>query len=101
MTQHLTEKLIKLDELAEATGRSPDWLKRNHRRLALEGMPERCALGWAWPRALTEAWLLQRQSAPRPGNDNGNGVDVAGRIHAARVQSDKAALRALYGRAGK
>lgn len=54
----LSEKLVKLPELAAALDRSEDWIKRNWLRQHLEhGMPRKLAIGWSWPRAAMERWL--------------------------------------------
>lgn len=54
----LSEKFVTLDELAAATGRTLEWWRRNHRRMATEeGMPEKSALGWLWPRKALERWI--------------------------------------------
>lgn len=54
----LSEKFVTIDELAAATGRTLDWWRRNHRRMATEeGMPEKSALGWLWPRKALERWI--------------------------------------------
>ena len=56
----LSEKLVKLPELAEALDRSEDWIKRNWLRLHLErGMPRKLSVGWSWPRGALERWLEQ------------------------------------------
>lgn len=55
---NLAEKFVSLDEIAAAVGRSPAWLMRHHRRLSREeGMPEKCCLGWVWPRRRMEEWI--------------------------------------------
>lgn len=54
----LSEKLVKLPELAAALDRSEDWIKRNWLRLHMEnGMPRKLSVGWSWPRAALERWL--------------------------------------------
>lgn len=54
----LADRVISLEEFAEAFGKSPEWLQRNHRKLSHEkGMPEKCAFGWVWPRKAVEQWI--------------------------------------------
>jgi len=56
----LSEKLVKLPELAAALDRSEDWIKRNWLRLHMErGMPRKLTVGWSWPRGALERWLEQ------------------------------------------
>lgn len=56
--QLINDKLVTLPELATAFGVTEDYLRRNHRRLHLEsGMPEKCQLGWVWPRRSIERWI--------------------------------------------
>lgn len=54
----LSEKLVKVPELAAALDRSEDWIKRNWLRLHMEqGMPRKLTVGWSWPRGALERWL--------------------------------------------
>lgn len=68
----LSEKLVKLPELAAALDRSEDWIKRNWLRWHTEhGMPRKLAIGWSWPRAALERWLEEGANGlvrvePRP-----------------------------------
>lgn len=56
----LTDKLVKVDELAAALDRTEDWVKRNWLKLHLEnGMPRKLSIGWSWPRRSLERWLEQ------------------------------------------
>jgi hypothetical protein len=56
----LSDKLVKLAEVAQALDRSEDWVKRNWLKLHLEkGMPRKLTVGWSWPRATLERWLEQ------------------------------------------
>lgn len=54
----LQDKLVKIDELAAALDRKPDWIKRNWLRLhQKEGMPRKVPAGWCWPRRAMELWI--------------------------------------------
>ncbi|MHA7969008.1 hypothetical protein [Rhizobium sp. CAU 1783] len=54
----ISEKFVTLEELSTATGRTPSWFMRHHRRLSRdEGMPEKSSLGWVWPRKRMEEWI--------------------------------------------
>ncbi|MFK0330883.1 hypothetical protein ACIQUB_07145 [Rhizobium sp. NPDC090275] len=69
---HLQDRLVKIDELAQALGRKEDWIKRNWLRMhQKDGMPRKVPSAWAWPRKAMEAWLEgaiapQAAEAPEP-----------------------------------
>lgn len=72
----LLEKTAGLEEVAEAIGRRPSWLKRHWLKLALEeGFPRKLPGGWRWPRAALEAFLAAGAPAPLPAAANQNGGD--------------------------
>lgn len=61
---HLQERLVKIDELAAALDRKPDWIKRNWLRLHREkGMPRKVPETWAWPRRALETWIENSAAA--------------------------------------
>ena len=96
----LSEKFVTLDELCAATRRSPDWYRRNHRRLHLDaGMPEKSALGWLWPRKALERWIDGEGFAAAPATPAALGTTEA--RDGAIAANQNRALRARYaGRAG-
>ncbi|TRL39853.1 hypothetical protein [Rhizobium straminoryzae] len=54
----LEQKLVGLPEICAAFGVSEAWVRRHHRRLSREkGMPEKCSMGWVWPRKRFEDWI--------------------------------------------
>lgn len=92
----LSNETASLQEVAEALGRDPDWLRRNwlkiHQRF---GFPRKSALGWVWPRRLVEAFLASPQRASVQLHDapaNENEVAAVDPVAAAR-----AAAAARYG----
>lgn len=91
--------VIGLDELATVLGKKPDYLKRNWLKLHLEhDMPRKCTVGWIWPRALIEAWLVSPKAITAgPVNDNAEGLAPPTNLHADRVAEQNAALRGKYG----
>ena len=90
--------MIGLDELARELGITPQRLRRTWPRLHREhGLPRKHPCGWAWPRALTTAWLLAQQGAPVADTTNDNHPDGVADAHAAQVEAQRAALHQLYG----
>lgn len=92
----LSEKLVKLPELAAALDRSEDWIKRNWLRQHLEfGMPRKLAIGWSWPRAALERWLEEGAGGlPRVEPQPGKPRDVASLQMV--IANQNAHLRAKY-----
>lgn len=99
---HLSEKLVKLGELATALDRTEDWIKRNWLKLHLEkGMPRKIAVGWAWPRGALERWLeegadgVPREQPPAPAES------PVGAVLAGIVANQNADLRERYAGGGR
>ncbi len=97
----LSDKLVKLPELAAALDRSEDWIKRNWLRLHNEqGMPRKIAVGWCWPRGALERWLEEgadgtiRVEPDTPAKSPGKPT-AAGTL-AALVANQNASLSARY-----
>lgn len=91
--------LIGIEELAAALGRTPDYLKRNWRRMHTTlSMPPKHPSGWVWPRTLIDAWIMCPPVINADlANDNRPG-DPDPEIHQQLVKDENNALRALYGR---
>lgn len=54
----IQSKLVGLPEICAAFGVTEVWMRRHHRRLSREqGMPEKCSIGWVWPRRRMEEWI--------------------------------------------
>jgi hypothetical protein len=92
---HLSDKLVKIDELAATLDRTQDWVKRNWLKLHLEqGMPRKIAVGWAWPRGALERWLEEgadgvTREAQAPEAPTGTGLS-------AFIANQNTALRDRY-----
>lgn len=84
----LADETAPLDEVAQAIGRTPEWLKRHwlalHRR---SGFPRKISGGgFVWPRRAVAAWLRAGGAEPAtiaPANQN----DAAGDLVAAAAKS--------------
>jgi len=69
----LKSETVDIEELAEALGRSPSWLKRNFRSLNREHclplpLPDKA---WRFPRRACELWLIAGGVVQRlPANDH-------------------------------
>jgi len=89
----LTDEIAPLEEVAQAIGRTPSWLKRHWLRLHQEeNFPRKIPTGFVWPRRAVEVWLRtagQFVPAPLPANQNGGEGDA--------VSAAAAALRQRYG----
>lgn len=88
----LTDETAPLDEVAQAIGRKPAWLKRHWLRLhQREGFPRKIPTGDVWPRRAVEVWLRSAGfvPAPLPANQNGTEGDA--------IAAAAAALRKRYG----
>ncbi|RWN20374.1 MAG: hypothetical protein EOR94_13260 [Mesorhizobium sp.] len=89
----LTDETAPLEEVAQAIGRKPAWLKRHWLQLHQEqNFPRKIPTGFVWPRRAVEVWLRsagQFAPAPLPANQNGHEVDA--------ISAAAAALRARYG----
>lgn len=75
----LSSETAGLDEVAEAIGKTPAWLKRHwlayHRRT---GFPRKLPDCWRWPRKAVESWLRTGgagEPPPLPANQNAAGAD--------------------------
>lgn len=111
----LPSRTVPLAEVAAALGRSPDYVRRHHRRLtAAHGFPRPLpGAGWRWPRRLVEAWLTsggivaanddalaarggERGTRDRDGSSGATGaVDPAGTQDL--IDEQRRALGARYG----
>lgn len=96
-TAQTKDLIIRLDELADVLGITPDNLKRTWLKLHQEqGMPRKHAAGWFWPRRSIEVWLTsQAYVSADPGNDNDGEIPVT--VHETRVAEQRAALHTLLG----
>jgi len=88
----LKSETVDIEELAEALGRSPSWLKRNFRSLNREHCLPLPLPGKAWrfPRRACELWLIAGGVIRRPAND-------AGMVQASYVDLQRQELQKRYG----
>lgn len=85
----LALKVVGIDELAEAIGKSPDYIQRNWLKLhERHGMPRKNPAAWVWPRGAMEAWL-----------DGADAVEVKGLTGLVANQNDAMRRRYAEGRA--
>lgn len=96
-TCQTVDLVIGLDELAKVLRKTPDYLKRNWRRMHQKlGMPRKHDAGDIWPRKQIEIWLTGPSAvAAAPGNDNAGQIPAA--VHEARVSAQNEALKGLLG----
>ncbi|MCF6120513.1 hypothetical protein L2449_27185 [Mesorhizobium muleiense] len=89
----LTDEIAPLEEVAQAIGVKPAWLKRNWLKIhERENFPRKIPTGFVWPRRAVEVWLRsagQFAPAPLPANQNGQEGDA--------IAAAAAALRERYG----
>lgn len=86
----LSDETVGLEELAEAIGKKPDWLKRHWLKLhEAENFPRKIPTGWVWPRRAVLSWLRSGGfMPPLPANQNGE---------ADFIDAAAAALKERYG----
>lgn len=74
----LSKETADIQEVANATGKSPTWLKRNWLKFNEEhGFPRPIpGGGWMWPRRAVELWLIAGGVIMRSANSNEPGVDL-------------------------
>lgn len=85
----LALKVVGIDELAEALGRTPEYIHRNWLKLHTQhGMPRKNPAAWVWPRGAMEAWLC-----------GADAVEVKGLTGLVANQNEMMRLRYSEGRA--
>lgn len=92
----LADKVVGIDELSSALGRSPAWLRRKWLELhQLEGMPRKISTGWIWPRASMERWIEEQGQFATEVETTGVAIEPA---MANVISIEKNALRNRYSR---